>query len=435
MNNVDIAYEKTCFVIMPFGVKTVGPVEVDFDRVYATVFVPAIETVTLPEGGHLVAKRADTDTFSAVIDVEMFSYIEYSRFAIADISGLNPNVFYELGVRHAVQQSGTAIFHQTQTPNPFNTNRIRTFPYEYEPEEHVTESRRLITEVLTESLKNNRLDSPVRVALAAQQRQPQHFEQLLVEAENAIRNQDKVTAAAKYREVVRLDRTNPVLHLKLGTLLKDQGNWGGALLEFSESARFSPGYADAWREKGIAENKLYCQPGASAELPTGEASLTKATSLNPDDFDAYASLGGVLKRLGNYEGALSSYRRATELSNGHTYPLLNEIELQTYVRGAVELEPKQQFLLSRAQRSLHVQVANIPPYNAPWSFFDLSEAYLYQGDRNNFEKYLTEGTNYATAAWQIKTHRHSLELLLDTSATLPGLEEAVAHLEELESYF
>ena len=183
---------------MPFGVKSVGDKEVDFDHVYAAVFAPAIEAVELPEGGNLTPKRADTDIFSGVIDVEMFSYIEYSRFAIADISGLNPNVFYELGVRHAVQQSGTAVLHQVDVPNPFNTNRIRAFPYEYEPDTHAAKSRTLISEILTESLQHNRLDSPVRMALAAQQRQPRHVEQLLLEAENAIRNNDVATAALKY---------------------------------------------------------------------------------------------------------------------------------------------------------------------------------------------------------------------------------------------
>lgn len=429
-----IDYAKICFVIMPFGTKMVGDNEVDFDRIYNVIFAPAIEAAELPEGGCLSPRRADTDIFSGVIDVEMFSYIEYSRFAIADISGLNPNVFYELGVRHTIQQSGTAILHQAQAPNPFNVNHIRAFPYEYEPEKHAAESRDLITDILVESLKHNRLDSSVRVALAAQQRQPQHVEELLLDAENAIRNGDRATAALKYRETLRSARANPVLHLKLGTLLKDQGDWSGALAAFNEATELSASYADAWRERGIAENKLYWRADVSEGLPSGETSLSKATTLNPDDFDAYASLGGVLKRFKRYEEALVMYRRATELSNGHTYPLLNEVKLQTHLRATLELEPKQTFLLSKAERSLQAQVSNLPPYNAPWSFFDLSEVNLYQGERNSFEEYLEEGLRRATAAWQVATHRHSLELLLSSAASLPGLLEGIARLREVEGY-
>ena len=97
------------------------------------------------------------------------------------------------------------------------------------------------------------------------------------------------------REALSFDQTNPVLHLKLGTLLKKQGNWSGAFNAFSEATQLSASYADAWRERGIAENKLYIEDDTQ-KLSTGETSLSKATTLNPDDFDAYASLGGVLKR-------------------------------------------------------------------------------------------------------------------------------------------
>ncbi|MDX2380350.1 MAG: hypothetical protein QNM02_11410 [Acidimicrobiia bacterium] len=39
-----------------------------------------------------------------------FEYIIYSRLAFADISGMNPNVLYEIGVRHGVAEAGTVLF-------------------------------------------------------------------------------------------------------------------------------------------------------------------------------------------------------------------------------------------------------------------------------------------------------------------------------------
>src|SRR5437879_4903189 len=93
-------YDRICFVIMPFGKKKVGEREVDFDLIYDRVFCPAISNVPLPEGEKLEPRRTDKDYFVADIGQEMFEYIEYSRFALVDITGLNANVFYELGVRH-----------------------------------------------------------------------------------------------------------------------------------------------------------------------------------------------------------------------------------------------------------------------------------------------------------------------------------------------
>src|SRR5262245_3113194 len=146
-------YSKICFVIMPFGKKKVGDKEVDFDFIYDQVFKPAIESVDLParEGGKLMARRTDKDYFSGHISQEMFQYIEYSRFALADISGLNANVFYELGVRHRAHESGTAIFRQESGPPPFDIGQIKAFPYEYEPANKVDDAKALIKTVLSDS--------------------------------------------------------------------------------------------------------------------------------------------------------------------------------------------------------------------------------------------------------------------------------------------
>lgn len=138
MQNNDIDYHKACFVVMPFGKKTVGEKTVDFDSIYQNIFAPAISNTVLPEGGNLIPRRTDQDAFTGIIDIEMFSYLEYSRFTLADISGLNPNVMYELGIRHHGHQSGTVIFRQINSPLVFDISRIKAFPYEYEPEQQVS---------------------------------------------------------------------------------------------------------------------------------------------------------------------------------------------------------------------------------------------------------------------------------------------------------
>jgi len=97
-------YSKICFVIMPFGKKPVGDQMVDFDPLYDDIFVPAIGAVALPEGGKLEPRRTDKDFFAGDIKLEMFQYLEYSRFALADISGINFNVAYELGARHRARE-------------------------------------------------------------------------------------------------------------------------------------------------------------------------------------------------------------------------------------------------------------------------------------------------------------------------------------------
>lgn len=106
------------------------------------------------------------------------------------------------------------------------------FPYEYAPADEAAKSRALITRVLTESLVRNRLDSPVRFALGAQ-RESGQIDEVLKQAENAIRSQDWTGAMDIYRAAVAADPANPLPRMKLGLLCRDRGIWDEALEQFA----------------------------------------------------------------------------------------------------------------------------------------------------------------------------------------------------------
>jgi hypothetical protein len=71
---------------------------IDFDSIYTTIFSPAIESAVLPDGGKIKGRHTDKDFFTGDITTEMFRYLEYSRFVLCDITGLNPNVFKSTAV-------------------------------------------------------------------------------------------------------------------------------------------------------------------------------------------------------------------------------------------------------------------------------------------------------------------------------------------------
>jgi tetratricopeptide (TPR) repeat protein len=432
-------YLTICFVIMPFGEKEVTDDKgqsrmVNFDTIYSGIFEPAIRQARLPEGGALEPRRTDKDFFSGDISQEMFEYLEYSRVALTDISGLNPNVLYELGVRHRARVSGTVIFRQPAAKIPFDISQIKAFPYEYEPEDHAKESRDLIARVLTESLEQNKIDSPVQRALAVQREQRSFIESDLRDAENAIRVGDKAGAIVAFRKALAADPGNNLVCLRTGLLLKDQGKWAEALEQFNRAIAIAPTYEEAWREKGIAENKLYQKAGRPAGMPNGLDALRKAVALNAQDYDAHASLGGALKREGQIAEALAEYQRAVDVSGGHSYPLLNAIKLEAQLKGKLELDAKRKFQINRAERSLRAQVATDPPYDPPWSFFDLAEIRLYSGDKASFLDTAAKGAEHAGHGWQVTTFADSLSALRDAGVDLPGLSEGIDLLREQATF-
>jgi tetratricopeptide (TPR) repeat protein len=425
-------YSTICFVIMPFGEKPVGDRTVNFDKLYDDIFVPAISTVSLPEGGKLEPHRTDRDFFSGDIKQEMFQYLEYSRFALADISGLNFNVAYELGARHRAREYGTAIFRQTQFSPPFDISSIKAFPYEFEPADKAAEARALITRVLTESLVRNRLDSPVRLALG-EQLASGRIDGLLTQAENEIRRSNWTGAMDFYRQAVAADPNNPLPRMKLGILCRDRAIWDEALEQFTRVTAISPAYGEAWREKGIVENKIAqnAKKPMDTDPAPGESSLRRAVELNNRDFDAYASLGGVLKRAKRFAQALVAYERSFEVSGGHPYPLLNELKLRAQVNRRLGLSASDRIALLRAERVREGQAQQMPPFDRPWCFFDLAEIKLYCGNPVAFRAMALKGFEQTDADWQGRTFVEGLQLLLPASEELPGLKETLPDLEAM----
>lgn len=429
-------YTKICFVVMPFATKKVKlfspnehEISIDFDYIYNNIFVPAIEKVELPEGGFLIAKRTDKDFFSGDITQEMFEYLEYSRLVLTDITGLNENVFYELGVRHHSRPTGTAIFRLLDGPIPFDINHIKAFPYRYDPSEHIKESIELIKITLLDTLKYNRLDSPVQIALKVQQNN-QVFETLLKDAENSLRNLDNNTALELYKKALNMQNNNIVLKMKIGIIYKNIGEWVKALEQFTQICYIEPNFYEAHKEKGISENKLYIKDPLIYQ-ETGEENLRRATKLNDADFDAFASLGGILKRDKRYTEALEMYNKSVEISKGNPYPLLNAIKIEAKIKKSFNLDSKTKFYLERVKTHLEDQVNNTPPYNAPWSYFDLFEACtILDKDGENFIKYIKQGVHYCNDSSQIDTFIDSFKLIEDIENRPKCFNDVISFLTE-----
>lgn len=117
---------QTCFIDMPFGNK-VDPktgVEIAFDQIYESAIFPAVEDAGLQ------CIRGDREETGGLIHTAMFARLLIAEFVVADMTTANPNVFYELGVRHAARPYTTIPIFATVGAPPFDVNGVRAIPYE-----------------------------------------------------------------------------------------------------------------------------------------------------------------------------------------------------------------------------------------------------------------------------------------------------------------
>ena len=63
---------------------------------------------------------------------DVWSAIYYSEAVIADCTGRNPNVFYEIGIAHTLGRK-TVLIAQQIDDIPFDVRHIRSIIYEYTP--------------------------------------------------------------------------------------------------------------------------------------------------------------------------------------------------------------------------------------------------------------------------------------------------------------
>jgi O-acetyl-ADP-ribose deacetylase (regulator of RNase III) len=146
---------NTCFVIMPFGEKVdVDGKVIDFDEVYEELFVEPAEAL-----GFTVV-RCDRIPRAGSIHADMFTHVAMDEVVIVDITTANPNVFYELGVRHALAPSITVLTKRRGTHVPFNIQGQRVIEYPAANGSWAA-SRAEIRTFIASGLRENRTDSPI----------------------------------------------------------------------------------------------------------------------------------------------------------------------------------------------------------------------------------------------------------------------------------
>jgi len=112
------------FVAMPFGVKKDSQgVEVDFNRVYTELIKPALEAAGLD------VFRADEEERAGDIRTDMFQELLIADLVVADLTVDNPNVWYELGVRHALRARGVVLICGGRVTTAFDLYTDRKLRY------------------------------------------------------------------------------------------------------------------------------------------------------------------------------------------------------------------------------------------------------------------------------------------------------------------
>ena len=137
---------KECFVICPIG-EADSETREHSDLTYNYIIKPVVE-----EFGYS-PNRADLVKESGMITTQIIEKIIDSPLVIADLTDSNPNVFYELAIRHVVEKPYIQMIKSNQEI-PFDINGMRTILFGTDLKQADDAKKELRKHI--ESIKNNK---------------------------------------------------------------------------------------------------------------------------------------------------------------------------------------------------------------------------------------------------------------------------------------
>jgi tetratricopeptide (TPR) repeat protein len=363
-----MATKPHAFVVMPFGSKPGSDGKlIDFNRVYADYIRPALEAAGLEPF------RADQEMRGGDIRTDMFQELLVADLVVADLTVDNPNVWYELGVRHALRARGVVLICGGKVTMAFDTYTDRKLRYGLQdgvPDPAtLDDDKRALTKMIRETMESwrGRKVSPV-YNLMPNLQEPgwkslrigdvREFWELHDAWESRI---NLARQAGRIGDLLVLAGEGPVAAfradawIKAGEALRKARGFEFALEHLDRGLEIEPDHLKGVQEKGICLQRLALMgvPGHSLERAREHyRSVLKAHPLDPEtwgllgrvDKDAWTEAwrrpGSTPEQMrddARYEDALlraaiDSYTKAYRAKPSHYYSGINALTLMHLFR-------------------------------------------------------------------------------------------------------
>jgi len=443
------------FVVMPFGRKQ----GIDFDAIYEGLIKPALD------GEGFEVFRADDEITAGNIRTDMFQELLMADLVVADLSIDNPNVWYELGVRHALRARGMIqIASSARERMPFDVYTDRKLRYHVldgvpDPS-FLAEDRLKLAAMARETMASwhGKKISPVFYHLEFLQ-EP-HWKELKVGDAQEFWDKlddwsDRIEVARKENrpgDILILAEEVPVQALAVdayrtaGRALHRLGRVQFALEQFERALALAPDDLESLQQKGV----LLGRSGSMAEKVVWLQDLAERF---PDNPETLSLLGRVRKEAwieawrlpgappeqmqseaaswdGLLQDAIEPYERAFLRDNRHFYSGINALTLFHLLRhlsGTVD-EAKLRTLEGAVRWSILSALARETPDRRDyWARVTLGEVEVLTSETPVMLRAYKNAVIVAENDWfALDSSRQQLLLLRDLQFRVPQVEAALA---------
>jgi len=153
---------KSCFVVSPIGEQG-SDTRRCADQVLKHIITPAVK-----ECGFADPVRADTLAEPGMITSQIIQRILDDDLVVADLTERNPNVFYELAIRHAIRKPLIQLIRKGETI-PFDVAGMRTIQFDIQDLDSVEESKaEMVQQIASLEKPDATIESPISISIDLQ---------------------------------------------------------------------------------------------------------------------------------------------------------------------------------------------------------------------------------------------------------------------------
>lgn len=431
---------RTCFVSIPFGRKPLADgKQVDFDFLYAQVIRPAVEELEME------CRRLDDYSPGTVWHKTLLSALISSDLVIADISSDNANVFYELGIRHALKR-GRTILISGGGRLPFDINYTRALWYNPDESglltgEAAAEFRGELQKVIRQSQRSSVSDSPIyeffpdlevilpsELEASPRRRRPRLARTPGGFANSVVQSPAQVKGALEEREaeVRGAPEADPSEYLILLRRYRDLSEWDRVIALADDAPPPVAQSQEVRQMLALALNRR----GDSGDQDRAIALMQQQIAETEGDSESFGILGRIYKdrydqakrkdnaqeAATNLELALDNYRAGFEKNPKDYYPGINVVTLLLQ-RGDDAARVELDTILPRVRAAVQEKLeTDRPDY---WDLATDMELAVITGDWAKAEESAKRAWTLAPSPWMIESTRRQMDTF---RKLVPGID-------------
>jgi hypothetical protein len=434
--------KSVCFVLMPFGKKVDASGRlIDFDCIYDTIFKPAVNT------SGLLPVRADEEQAQGFIHKLMYERLLLSEYAIADLTILNANVYYELGVRHAARPSTTIMTMAGQAGLPFDVAGLRALPYNLDTNGTPADAKgacEALVEQLNSCISSTLVDSPIYQLIDGMQPPPidrgrtDLFRERIADSE-AIKGRLSAARAGKKTESIDsvAQSLGDVSQLEANVVIDLLVSYR-AVDAFEKMLQIADGMDRTLAQTAVVRQLVAFAQNRLGQSREAEETLKQVIASRGPSSEVNGLLGRVYKdrwekalkaedfRAKAYlKQAIQTYLEGFEADWRDPYPGVNAVTLME-----VADDPRRNELIHAVRYSAERRLARNaqPDY---WDHGTRLELAVLADDAEASNEALGDALLAARERWELETTARNLHLITDARASRQGNTTAALILEQL----